>query len=512
MDVSFLYSNGVLNKNKLRFNWFKSNYPLLYDEVMLYNKSNDSKKFSKLLYNFLNGISFPVLCSNCNINEKRFIGYTTGYNNFCSKKCASSNSRKKEIVTRRKNTILKYGVDHTSKLESVKEKQKTTNLKKYGVVSPTLNINIVEKQNSTMLERYGVKYSGQSQYLLSKSLSTRFKKYVDEVKLLYNDLDIFLIEKEGEVNINCKICSNDYLIKTNLLRLRYFRYEVNPCLICNPLSSYKYSGQNEIYEYIKQLGFDPKIGNRDVLNGKEIDIYLPDLKIGFEFNGLYWHSDIHKDKKYHLNKKQIAESKNINLIHIWEDDWLYKKDIIKSRINNLLKLNNKIYSRRCLIKEVDQKTSETFLDQNHLQGSLNSKYNIGLYHDGKLVSIMCFGHKSKNDVYEIYRFSSILNHTVIGAFSKLLNYFINKFSPKEIITYANRDWSILSDNTYIKNGFNFEKVTDIGYFYFSEKETKRYHRYQFRKHKLIKDEIMMERGYFRIWDCGHIKYSLKINI
>ena len=35
-----------------------------------------------------------------------------------------------------------------------------------------------------------------------------------------------------------------------------------------------------------------------MINPYEIDIYLPNLNLAFEFNGVYWHCDLYKNKKW----------------------------------------------------------------------------------------------------------------------------------------------------------------------------------------------------------------------
>ena len=243
-----------------------------------------------------------------------------------------------------------------------------------------------------MIKKYGVEYTGNSKKLMDKVFNTRFEKYQKLIFSNYKDLKIINIIKEGELEIQCGLCNSNYTIKTELLRLRVMRYNVNPCLICNPLNKYKDTKENEIVDYILSKGIEVIKNDRKILNGKEIDIYIPYLKLGIEFNGLYWHSDIYKDKKYHLNKKKECFNKDVNLIHIWEDNWIYNPDIVKSRINNLLNINmERIMARKCSIKNVSSSESKLFLDKNHLQGNIYSSYNIGLYSDSELVSIMTFG-------------------------------------------------------------------------------------------------------------------------
>lgn len=281
--------------------------------------------------------------------------------------------------------------------------------------------------------------------------------------------------------------------------------------------------ESELYEYIKSIT-DEKI-ERNLRNlmddAKEIDIYVPSLKIGFEFDGLIWHSERFKsDKNYHLNKTNICLSKGIRLIHIFEDEWTLKKEIVKSRIKSLLHKNDKIiYARKCVVKEVSSGVYKSFVEGNHLQGFVNSKYRYGLFYNNKLISVMSFGSLRKNlgsisldNEYELLRFCNKLNTSVVGGASKLLKYFIEKIHPKRIISYADRRWS--NGELYDKLGFNFVKNTSPGYFYIVGNH--RENRFKYRKDVLVKEgfsknktehEIMLERKIYRIYDCGMILFE-----
>lgn len=281
---------------------------------------------------------------------------------------------------------------------------------------------------------------------------------------------------------------------------------------------------SEIEEFIKSLNVHVIVCDKKQLNGVELDLYLPDYKIGIEYNGLYWHSEKRgKHQNYHLEKTEKCLSKGIRLIHIFSDEWLTKKEIIKSRLINIFKLDkDKIYARNCEIIELDKKTKSTFLNQNHLQGNDKSSIYYGLSYNKEIVSVITFGKLRKvlgnkttnDDEYELYRYCS---RNVIGGFSKLLKHFIKTHNPKKIITYANRNWSPSDDFCfYSNNGFNLVGLTKPNYSY-----TKRYdfreHRFNYRKDKLIKlgydkskteEQIMFELGYDRIWDTGNIKYQI----
>jgi len=520
IDINIFYDNGKLNKNKLRESWVMKNMPDLYKIVI--NGDYFGSKFSQMLYNYINNITINK-CICCDDGDKRFIGFDSGYNDFCSKRCASKQTRHIVEETRRKNTLDKYGVYHTSMLDSVKDKQLNTNMEKYGVKSPAQSDVIKNKVVLNNKSKWGVDYPQMLDSIKDKMMSTRIDKYRYDTIIKYSELNIVEISKEGVIDILCSDCSKTYTISSGLLNHRVNRYKTNPCLICNPISSYKYTGQNDIADYIDGLDIDIIRGDRKILNGKEIDIICPDFNVGIEFNGLYWHSDIYKNKKYHLLKKELAARSGINLIHIWEDDWILKRDIVLSRLSGILNKNSVIYARKCDIKYVDTRESVSFVNDNHIQGNIGSNVKIGLYYKDELVSIMTFGNYrrslGKNTIeneYELYRFCSKKYTNVIGAFSRLLKFFIKNHSPKKIITYANYDWSSIDNNVYIKNGFKFCDITKPNYWYFNS-ENKRIHRFAFNKAKLVKDgydpsfteyEIMCNRGYNRLYDCGNLKYEM----
>jgi hypothetical protein len=271
-----------------------------------------------------------------------------------------------------------------------------------------------------------------------------------------------------------------------------------------------------ILEYIKGLGFNPIHKDRGLLKNKEIDILIPELKIAIEYNGLYWHSEEYLDLEYHLTKTELCESLGYRLIHIFEDEWLFKQEIVKSRLNNVLGVSKKIPARKCIIKYVDNKTKKEFLEKNHIQGSSKSKVDIGLFFGDELVSIMTFGKRpvlNKHE-WELIRFCNKLNVSIVGGASKLFKFFIKNHKPNEIVSYADRRWS--EGNLYKKLDFSHIHNTKPNYFYVINK--KRENRFKYQKHKLVKDgydenmsehEIMLSRGIYRVYDSGNMKFIYK---
>lgn len=279
----------------------------------------------------------------------------------------------------------------------------------------------------------------------------------------------------------------------------------------------------KLLEFIKS-NYTGKIISNDtnVLSGHELDIYLPDLKLAIELNGDRFHSDLFKKKSYHLDKTKECNNNGIHLMHIWMCDWHKKQDIIKSIIlNKLGNSSNRIYARKTEIREITNSELQMFLYLNHLQGQSVSKIKLGLFSNNELIQVMSFGKLRKatgmihkENSYELIRMCSKLNISVIGGSNKLFKYFIKKYNPTYVLSYANRDWA--TGTVYEKMGFKFVKFTLPGYFYTKSKI--KYNRFQFQKHRLVKlgydknkteYEIMTERGFYKIWDTGNFVFEFK---
>lgn len=338
--------------------------------------------------------------------------------------------------------------------------------------------------------------------------------------------------------------NNTFIQKAKLIHGNYYDYSkvsykdatTKVCIICpkhgefwqtpnNHVNNYqgcpkctrqRSKWEDELSEWILKQGIVVQNSVRDIIKNNEIDIFLPNYRIGIECDGLYWHSDKFRDKNYHLDKTMKCREKDIRLIHIFEDEWIYKKDILKSMILNILgRTEKKIYARKCKIKNVSASEKNNFLDANHVQGKCNSAINLGLYYNGVLVSLMTF-HKPRIGIgngkgnegeYELTRFCSLLKTEVIGAASKLFKYFIKVYKPVKITTYADKRWS--NGNLYFKLGFTHDHDSPPNYFYVNQ--IHRENRFRYRKSVLVKEgfdknkserEIMQERGFHRIYDCG----------
>lgn len=562
-------------------------------------------------------IDFKKACENCGneFNPGRHKEKKT-----CSDLCLKEYKEKNKwsrIKKSKEGLMLKYGVDHPSKIKGFSDKVKSTKQKKYG----DENYNNREQAKETCLERYNVDNSLKSKEIQEKSKNTKQEKYGDEnfnnrEKAKETCLEKYNVEhhlkseiilnKQKETNKlrngnewNCNLekslenlkkknnemfgsdfffSSDLHLNKMKLEKLErlkdilkdsnlefdinqyeklrtknedgstsYLFYDIKCnscnntfksrlinqipiCRKCNPITS-----NSKLHLEFKEFLNDIKINfienNKHTIKPLELDFLIEEKNIAMELNGNYWHSEIGggKDSKYHINKSDLCNKKNVKLIHILEDEWIFKKDIVKSRIKHIMNMSeNVLYARNCYIKEVDIKTKTDFLEKNHIQGNSIDKLRYGLFYKDELISLMTFskerivtGNKSKDYFWELNRFCNKINYSVVGGFEKLLSHFKKNNSYDKITTYADCRWSGLNfeKTVYFKNNFKFIQLTRPSYFFVNKKDYfNRMHRFTLAKHELLKLyledknltgwEIAVKNGYDRIWDCGTMKFEL----
>lgn len=547
------YFDDVVYKgkpNRIKENFLKNRFTDFYNFIINEFKG---ESFLEKLYVFRNGGSKGCYCG----NVTRFISFSRGYLEYCSITCSSNSDKTREKYKR--TCLEKYGVDNVSNSDLIKNKKEKTFYARYGkstylqtqesknkiisklgVDNPFKSDKIQNKIRESNLRKYGTEFILQIPEIREKSKKTNLEKYgsdhfsktsiwKDKMRSLNNNLFIesldlpsnySFISKNNQSNIlKHHDCGNEFEIQTQLMRLRR-KNKSEICRICNKI---EYKLQNDVLNYINSI-YDGTIEKyRD--SKYEIDIYLPELKLGFEFNGLYWHSELFKNSDYHINKRLYFMDREIRIINIWEDDWKFKNDIVKSIISSNFRIHSiKIYGRECIIKKIEDREVKKFLNENHIQGWCVSKYRYALIHRGEIVSVLTIGgtrknigHKNNIGQLEILRFCNKINTIVIGGFSKIFKKAIKDLDFENIITYS--DCSMFDGGVYSKNGFYFLGRTDPGYHYIIKGVRK--NRFNFTKSNLIKmgfdpdkteRQIMYENGFYRIYDCGNYKFEYKKNM
>lgn len=319
------------------------------------------------------------------------------------------------------------------------------------------------------------------------------------------------------LDLECNICQTKFSYTKQYFNL--CKYTTERCPTCYPkVNTQRSTQEDEIFDFVKQFCPDAIQSYRSWSGKKEVDIFVPSKNIALEYNGLYWHSEPvliqngfaktkDNDKRIELNQL------GIRYIGIFEDEWINKPEIVKSRLKNILGITGeKIYARKTTIKEISSKEASLFCETNHIQGKGRSNVRYGLFLNDELVSVMTF---SKNNVsrkiqeWEINRFCHKLDKTVVGGASKIFSKFLQDYSPETVISYADSRYS--EGNLYQNLGMVKLSDTVPNYWYVPRGKAQRIHRYTLRKTKedgqtLTERELRSNQGFSRIYDCGSSKW------
>ena len=459
------------------------------------------------------------ICKNCGkyltATQHKIILRRNGHN-YC-KVCNALPEIKKTIrlnaLPKFKQTMLgKYGVQFSVLSEQIQQKRRKTCLEKYGSEYAISSSNVREKIKQTCLDKYGVEN-------ITKLNKSEFfdKCKIFRIQPLFSKEDFL-----NDLNKDCKIyewkclkCGNNFSTHIHkTLHIPEFPY-LPRCLNCYPFNVGQSNMERQVVDFISEI-FPGNIETKDrkIIAPYQLDIVIPQKKIAIQFNGSYWHASQFKDKNYHLNKTQMCQKNGYKLIHIFQYDWLQKKDIIKAKLKAILGIDQvPIYARKCQIKQITTKQKNIFLNLHHIQGEDKSKIKLGLFYKNQLVAVMTFGKPrfNKNYQFQLIRYASKSGYRVLGGAGKLLKYFQKNYNPKSIITYADRSYS--QGNMYKQLGFNLLNISEPNYCYLNHDLI--LSRYQCQKSKLknilknfnsnlTQSENMSLNGFTTIYDCGNL--------
>lgn len=483
------YRFDLINKYK------ESNlYKLYLDVKESYPDYTDNEIIYRVYHNFIDEQRLCFICGKPRLFSGRFNKKEEEYSRTCSKECDKKyrSLHAQDWVKKVKSTNLKlYGNESTAKLDFVVEKKLKTNLEKYGATHHMKLKSQRDKVVSSTLANHGIDNMFKSKNNKSLMLKGKAKAYYARFnKHLLTECKLELDETKGyewlghgtdEIDYiypaTCLVCGAKTMLSPYFCR----------CMKCRPFYGNISSEELSLLHFIKENYKGPIYTNTtQLIKPYEIDIYIPDLNLAFEINGEYHHSESSKDYDYHYNKTQRCLKQNVDLIHIWTKDYLYKQDIIHSMVLNKLKLiNNRIYARNCIIKSLTLFDYDMFMQENHLHGKgRKPSIRLGLYHKDELVSALGLISRS-NGSLEIARFASKLYTNVIGAFGKLIKPYLNT----KLFTYADADWTPdWGKSVYIKF-LDYKGITDIQWCYYNINTKYVYPREYYYKKEIPKDVV-----------------------
>jgi hypothetical protein len=451
---------------------------LLNDEVKEKTKQTNLRNL---------GVEFPMQSEEVKAKREE-----TNLERFGMPHASQSEEVKNKII---ESNLAIYGVEYTSQVEEIKKRIQDTLLKRYGFRFPLQNKEFNNKKKKTNKKRYGAEEIFQSEHFKEKSKETCLEIYGTE----YAGQSPQVIEK---------------VVKTNMER-----YGVPAACMLAENRIYGKT-QNEIKDWLNSFGYAFET-NRSILGGREIDLYDDELKIGFEYCGLYWHNELSGDsktRKYHWSKYKKCESKGVRLITIFEDEWVKRNSQCRNFIKSILNKNNiKIFGRKCEIRQIEKLEFQTFCDLYHIQGANNlAIVCFGLFFNNELIGGISLGKHHRNGQELILdRLCFKDDISVMGGSSKLFSACVkwakeNGFNS--IGSWSDNRWS--AGNVYRKLGFDLIDDGKPDYSYVDiTKKCKRRSKQSQRKPKgelRTEREICLEKGLVRIWDCGKKKWVFKI--
>ena len=427
----------------------------------------------------------------------------------------------------------KYGAPYVLQSPILVEKIHTTNKERYGYPVATQNPEIQQKIAKTMQERYGVEHWNES-WEYRKSVMTDPTK-IEEWKSFLEDPDAYVASHFEDVPNYKEL---EEALGVNATTIQVHLASLDKLYLVKYTLSY---AENELLDMLRRI--DPNMNikqhNRQLIKPYELDVFLPDYNIAIEMNPTGTHNSSigsHESgptpPSYHKMKTDLCEKNNVFLFHIFGYEWSHKKNIVESMLRNLTGNNlERIYARKCEIRNVPGKDAFDFLQKNHRQGGVHSKIRLGLYYNNELVSLMTFGkmrntmglgNEDLSDCWELVRFCNKLNTSVIGGASKLFTYFVRHYTPTRVRSFSDRAHT--RGTLYQTLGFTEVSRSNENYVWVNTKDNKAYSRVNAQKHnlkKFFKDdtidltrtekEIMEAHGYVQVFDSGTITWQWTCN-
>ena len=572
-EIRIFVNNLGIGRKKLGI-YIENHYPGVYKEILEHTRFLDDINpkhmkitFAERMYCIYNDITTRCTCNECG-SPVYFRTDTQRYRLYCSTRCSRSSKETKR--KREETTFARYGDKHYNNIERSRETRMSKNGGKWhpdGFMEKVKEIkkkrygyafwSNEEQRRKTCVEKYGVEYP-----LMLKDVQNRCREsFAMKHPGMKSTMDIPDVRKKVHHGVRLRSWNfvlNNTLVEPLFTREEYlncddptktvFKFRCRKCGTeyestwdngtadlcpkCHPGLKGTSEAEMEIYNFLKEnvkegwsVHNKEKI-NRRIVSPKEIDIVVcdgnGDIRLLVEYDGLFFHSDSRESKSdhdYHLKKTEECERKGYRLIHVFENEWLMKKNIVKAMLLDAIGVYQKtISSGECEVRIVDNLEKDEFLGQNDIQGTCRSVVNYGLYHGEELVSMMAFGKTrgSNRNGYELLRFCKKNGYRIEGGAIMLMRKFEKDTGPMFVIANADRRWFV--GETYRDLGFELDHVTRPTYWYFKPHSPHRlFNRMRFEKYRL-KDilkvfdksltevENMRNNGYDRIFDCGNFVF------
>lgn len=281
-------------------------------------------------------------------------------------------------------------------------------------------------------------------------------------------------------------------------------------------------------------------------SGKELDIVVPDHHLAIEFNDIFSHSEqavFERRAKprphgYHAAKTREAREQGYQLVHVWEDDWLHRRELVLRALAHKLHAVDslpdvlpdinplacqRLYARNLTVKLVHGGVARRFWQDNHLQGPVHCTVNIGLYDQNNVLrALLGIGRKNHGSrvslpdgTWDIQRYATL--GVIVGGFTKLLAHAETLVPVDTWTSWSDND--ISDGGMYQAAGFVVDKRQAPSYSYVGHKTRwERVHRSTYTKQRFINDpdltyqsgqtehEAALANKLYRIYDAGKTRW------
>ena len=447
-------------------------------------------------------------------------------------------STKKKIVETNRD---KYGVDYATQSELVKNKIKTTCLEKYGVEQVLSDPKHREKCKDVIKEKYGVEHIQQNPEIKEKTLQTNLRKYNKNHYSQTQEYKDRIFEKYGTRSV-----FGTDLVKEKIKNTMMSKYGVEHHMKVpdiqkeshkKGIETKKQNGQIKVFDgltvsdmmeitgfsrshmhnLIKEHGWEEAITMTPSMSSLEVHMknilennsleyetqfktgrYYTDFKVGnvlIECDGLYWHSDEHKQNDYHVKKRLHYIEQGYTPLFFRENEIKDKLPIVESILLHKLGISKREFARKLNLQWLTTSESSQFFNENHLMGSGRGK-TLGLVSDDGIIMCAIQIVRRKETTYEVSRFCNKIGYTVVGGYSKVLKNF-----------EKSNDMSVLFSFTDLRYGTG-DHMGNFGFV-----PTSNYNSFKWTNGSQVWNRMKYpgkkgrELGLFRIYDCGQLRYD-----
>lgn len=259
--------------------------------------------------------------------------------------------------------------------------------------------------------------------------------------------------------------------------------------------------ETEVFDFVRSICPDAVQSDRTIIGPLELDVVVPSHNLAIEFNGLYWHDERTKDKKYHITKRHRVEAAGYRLISIREDVWNERREQVENIIRNALGVtSDKVFARKCNIVEVSTSEAKAFMEKHHVQGFRGATAHYGLQHDDTLVAVISLTNWQKKNEWELVRYATACN--VPGGLSRLWKHATTVNNIVRAYSYVDRD--LFTGSSYVHAGFTLSTTT-VGFRIVNGCTTESREKWNRAPDGMTQTQWYESEGVSRIYDSGQDK-------